>query len=100
MKFVLYGCCMSIVWGIAFAGCGMKHNEKMLSDSIHLQAKADAESDAKRDVNALAYFGAGMSAPFAVGTCCLMAGCIDVLIDEENVDFRLFVSTQWFSQQF
>ena len=92
MKFMLYFCCMSIVWGIAFVGCGLKHNEKIPHNSIRLQAKADAESDASRDVNALAYFGAGMSAPFAAGTCCLMAGCIGVLIDNESVDFFPFIS--------
>ncbi len=81
-----------IVCGIAFAGCGLKHNEKMPHHSIRLQAKADAESDASRDVNALAYFGAGMSAPLAVGTCCLMAGGTGVLIVQENVDFFPFIS--------
>ena len=95
MKFVLYFCCISIVWGIAFAGCGLKHHENMLSGSIRLQAKADAESDAKRDVNLLAYFGAGMSAPFAAGTCCLMAGCIGVL--DENVCLFPFISVSVFS---
>ena len=92
MKFVLHTCCMSIVWVIMFAGCGIKHNKNMLFDSIRLQAKADAESDASRDVNALAYFGAGMSAPFAAGTCSLMAGSIGVLIDDENVEFLPFIS--------
>ena len=87
MKFVLYFCCISIVWGVAFVGCGMKHNENMLSDSIRFQAKTDAESDAKQEVDLLAYFGTGVSAPLAVGTCCLMAGCIGMLIVDENVDF-------------
>ena len=54
---------------IAFTGCGLKHNENIPSDSIHLQAKADAESDAKQDVNLLAYFGVGASAPFAAWMC-------------------------------
>lgn len=92
MKFVLYFCCISIVWGTAFAGCGSKYNENVPHNSIRLRAKADAESDASRDVNALAYFGAGMSAPFAAGTCCLMAGGISVLIDDENVEFLPFIS--------
>ena len=76
MKFLLYFCCILIVWVIAFAGCGLKHNENMPDNPIHLQAKADAESDAKHDVNLLVYFGAGMSAPFAAGMCGLMTGCI------------------------
>ena len=69
-------CCLSIVWSIGFAGCGSKHYKTMLHDSIHLQAKADAESDAKRDVDVLAYFGSGMSAIFAAGMCGLMTGFI------------------------
>ena len=80
MRFLLHFCCMSIVWGIAFAGCGLKHNEKMPQDAIHLQAKTDAESDAKRDVSELAYFGAGMSAPFAAGMCSLITGWASILI--------------------
>jgi hypothetical protein len=43
---------------------------------IRLQAKADAESDAKRDVDVLAYFGRGVSATFAAGMCGLMTGFI------------------------
>ena len=71
-------CCLSIVWGIGFAGCGSKqYNYKNMSnDSIGLQAKADAESDAKRDVDVLAYFGTGMSTIFAAAMCGLMTGFI------------------------
>ena len=45
-------------------------------DSIRLQAKAAAAADAKRDVEVLASFGAGMSATFAAGMCGLMTGFI------------------------
>ena len=76
MKFLLYFCCLSIVCIIAFTGCGLKHHENMPHDSIRLQAKADAESDAKRDVDVLAYFGRGMSATFAAAMCGLMTGFI------------------------
>ena len=76
MKFLLYFCCLSIMWGIGFAGCGSKHYKNMPHDSIYLQAKADAESDAKRDVDVLAYFGTGMSAIFAASMCGLMTGFI------------------------
>ena len=76
MKFLLYLCCLSIVCIIALTGCGSKRYENIPHDSIHLQAKVDAESDAKHDVNLLAYFGAGMSAPLAAGMCALMTGCI------------------------
>ena len=60
---------MSIVWVILLTGCGVKHNENMPHNPIRLQAKADAESDARRDVNLLAYFGVGASAPFAAWMC-------------------------------
>ena len=76
MKFLLYFCCFSIVWGIGVAGCGSKHYKNMPHDSIHLQAESDAESDAKRDVDVLAYFGAGMSTVFAASMCGLMTGFI------------------------
>ena len=76
MKFLLYFCCVLIVWVIAFAGCGLKHYENIPHDSVHLQAKADAELDAKRDVDMLAYFGVGMSATFAAGMCGVMTGFI------------------------
>ena len=72
MRFLLYFCCLSIV----LTGCGSKGYENTARDSIHLQAKADAELDAKHDVNLLAYFGAGMSVPLAAGMCALMTGCI------------------------
>ncbi len=90
MKFLPYFSCFSIVWSIAFAGCGSKYNQNMPHDAIPLQAKVNAESDAKHDANALAYLGAGMSAPLATGTCCLMAaGTGIVLIDDENAVFLL-----------
>ena len=76
MKFLLYSCCLPIVSVIAFAGCGLKHYENIPHDSVHLQTKAGAESDAKRDVDMLAYFGVGMSATFAAATCGLMTGFI------------------------
>ena len=84
MKFVLYGCCISIVWGIAFAGCGLKHYENMPHDSTHLQAKANAESDASHDANALAYLGAGVSAPFAAAPCGWTCAFITVPIVENG----------------
>ena len=93
MKFALYFCCISIVCGTAFAGCGSKYNQNMPQNFIPLQAKAEAESDASRDFNALAYFGAGMSVPLATGTCCLMAaGTGIVLINDENVAFLPAIS--------
>ena len=76
MKFLLCFCCLSIVCGIGFAGCGSKQYKNMSHDSIGLQAKADAESDAKRDVDVLAYFGTGMSTIFAAAMCGLMTGFI------------------------
>ena len=76
MKFLLYFYCLSIVCIITLISCGSKRYENMPHDPIHLQAKVDAESDAKSDVNLLAYFGAGMSAPLAAGMCALMTGCI------------------------
>ena len=76
MKFSLYFYCLLIMWGIGFVGCGSKHYKNMPYDATHLQAKADAESDAKRDVEVLAYFGASMSAIFAAGMCGLMTGFI------------------------
>ena len=72
MRFLLYVCCLSI----ALIGCGSKGYENTPHDPIHLQAKVDAESDAKDDVNLVAYFGAGMSVPLAAGMCALMTGCI------------------------
>lgn len=76
MKFLRYFCCLSIVWSIGFAGCGSKHYKNMPHGSIRFQAKADAESDARSDVDVLAYFGTGMSAIFAAGMCGLMTGFI------------------------
>ena len=79
MKFFLCLCCLSIMWSITLTGCGAKHYENTpLADQnpIHLQAKADAQSDAKDDVDVLAYFASGMSATFAAATCGLMTGFI------------------------
>ncbi len=76
MKFSLYFSCLSIVCIIACTSCGSKRYENIPQDPILLQAKVDAESDAKHDVNLLAYFGAGMSAPLSAGMCALMTGCI------------------------
>ena len=90
MKFLLYFCCLSIMWGIGFAGCGSKHYKNMPHDAIRLQAKADAESDAKSDVDVLAYFGAGTSAIFAAGMCGLMTGFIaDLTLGYGQDDFFL-----------
>lgn len=75
MKFLLHICCLSI----AFAGCGAKQYENLPHDPIRLQAKADAESDASQDTNALTSFGAGVSVPFAAVSCGYMtASLIDV----------------------
>ena len=76
MRFSLYFSCLSIVCIIALTGCGSKRYENIPQDPLHLQAKVDAEADAKHDVNLLAYFGAGMSAPLAAGMCALTTGCI------------------------
>ena len=76
MRFLLYFSSLSIACLIALTGCGSKRYENIPHDPIHLQAKVDAESDAKHDVNLPAYFGAGMSAPLAAGMCALMTGCI------------------------
>ena len=64
------------MWGIGFVGCSSKHYKNMPHNPIRLQAEADAESDAKRDVDVPAYFGAGMSAIFAASMCGLMTGFI------------------------
>ena len=84
MKFLPYLCCFLIVWIIALTGCGLKHYETMPHDAIHLQAKTDAESDASQDANALAYFGAGVSVPFAAAPCGYMTGCVSALIVENG----------------
>ena len=78
LKFLRCLWCLSSVWIIALTGCSAKHYAQMpLAEqgSIRLQAKA-AAADAKRDVEVLAYFGAGMSATFAAGMCGLMTGFI------------------------
>ena len=77
MKFLRCLWCWSSVWIIALTGCGAKHAAQLPlaeQDSIRLQAKAAAVADAKRDVEVLASFGAGMSATFAAGMCGLMTG--------------------------
>ena len=71
--------CLSSMWIIALISCGAKHSAQMPlaeQDSIRLQAKAAAAADAKRDMEVLASFGAGMSATFAAGMCGLMTGFI------------------------
>ena len=94
MKFLRYFCCLSIVCGIGFAGCGSKHYKDMPHNSIHLQAKADAESDAKHDVDVLAYFGSGMSATFAAAMCGLMTGCIaDLTVGYKQDDFSYMIAS-------
>ena len=66
-------------------GCASKHHENIPHDPIHLQAKGDAESDASHDVNLLAYFGAGMSAPFAAAMCGMTSLCLyDLYIGYEG----------------
>ena len=72
MRFLLYFFCLSIV----LIGCGSKRCENIPQDPMHLQAKVEAESDAKYDVNLPVYFAAGMSAPLAAGMCALTTGCI------------------------
>ena len=79
MKFLRCFWCLSSVWFIALTGCGAKHSASLPpveQDSIRLQAKAAAAADAKRDVEVLASFAAGMSATFAAGMCGLMTGFI------------------------
>ena len=62
-----------------------KKYENIPHDSIPLQAKADAESDASRDLSLLAHFGAGMSAPFAAATCGVTGLCLyDMAIGYEG----------------
>lgn len=66
-------------------GCGSKQYENIPDDPIDHQAKADAELDAKHDLNLLAYFGAGMSAPFAAAMCGITSLCLyDVYIGYEG----------------
>lgn len=79
LKFLRSLWCLPSVWIIALTGCGAKHSAQLSlaeRDSIRLQAKAAAAADAKRDVEVLASFGAGMSATFAAGMCGLMTGFI------------------------
>ena len=63
------------MWILVLTGCSAKHSAQLPiaeHNSIRLQAKAAAEADAKRDVEVLASFGAGMSATFAAVMCGLM----------------------------
>lgn len=87
--------CLSIVWSLALTGCGAKHSVQIplaAQHPIHLQAKAAAESDAKRDVEVLASFGTGMGATFAAAMYGLMTGFIaDVTL--ENGEDELFYLT-------
>ncbi len=79
LKFLRCFGCLSSVWILALIGCGAKHSAQLPlaeQDSIRPQAKAAAAADAKRDVEVLASFGAGMSATFAAGMCGLMTGFI------------------------
>ena len=79
MKFLQCLWCLSSVWIIALTGCSARHSAQLPlaeQNSIRLQAKAAAAADAKRDVEVLASFGAGMSATFAAGMCGLMTGFI------------------------
>ena len=67
------------MWMIALTGCGAKHYAQLPlgeQNSIRLQAKAAAATDAKRDVEVLVSFGAGMSATFAAGMCGLLTGFV------------------------
>ena len=80
---------LSSVWIMALTGCSAKRSVQLpltAQDSIHLQAKA-AAADVKRDVEGLAYFGAGMSATLAAGMCGLMTGFItDVTLGQGQDD--------------
>ena len=79
MKFLRCLGCLLSVWIIVLTSCGAKHSAQMPfaeQDSIRLQAKTAAAVDAKRDVEVLASFGAGMGATFAAGMCGLMTGFI------------------------
>ncbi len=71
--------CLSSMWIIALTSCGAKHPARLPlaeQDSIRLQAKAAAAADAKRDVEVLASFGAGMGVTFTASMCGLMTGFI------------------------
>ena len=95
MKFLLCLCCLSIVWSTALTGCSAKHYEHMPlgeQNPIRFQAKADAESDAKRDVDVLAYFGKGMSATFAAAMCGLMTGFIADLTLGYGQDYLFYMT--------
>ena len=65
-----------------------KRNENLPHNPIRLQAKADAESDARHDVNLPAYFGAGMSAPFAAAMCGMTSFCLLELSTGYERDYR------------
>ncbi len=94
MKFLLYFCCLSIMCSIGFTGCGSKHSKNIPHGSIHLQARADAESDAKRDLDVSAYFASGMGATFAAAMCGLMTGCIaDLTFGYRQDDFSYMIAS-------
>ena len=87
--------CLSGVWILALTGCGAKHSAQLPlaeQDSIRLQAKAAAASDAKRDVEVLASFGAGMSATFAAGMCGLITGFIADATLEQGQDTLFYLT--------
>ncbi|MXV76308.1 hypothetical protein F4Z99_18810 [Candidatus Poribacteria bacterium] len=70
---------LSIVWSLALTGCGAKPEVLVpfaAQRPIHLQAKAAAESDAKRHAEVLTYFGTGMGMTFAAAMCGLMTGFV------------------------
>ncbi len=71
--------CMSIVWSLVLTGCGAKHSVQIplaAQHPIHLQAKAAAVSDVKRDVEVLTSFGTGVGVTFAAAMCGLITGFI------------------------
>ena len=80
---------------IALIGCGAKHYVQLPlaeQNSIRLQAKAAAAADAKRDVEMLVSFGAGMSTTFAAGICGLLTGFVADATLEQGQD-ALFYGT-------
>ena len=85
------------MWILALTGCGAKYSAQLPlaeQDSIRFQAKAAAATDAKRDVEVLTSFGAGMSATFAAGMCGLMTGFVaDATLGQgQDAPFYLTVS--------
>ncbi len=91
LKFLRCLGCLSSVCILALTGCSAKHYAQMPlaeQNSVRPQAKAAAAADAKRDVEVLASFGAGMSATFAAGMCGLMMGFIASTICRFSDPFR------------